>query len=435
MAHTTDFREFIRYTSLNVLGMLCLSCYILADTFFIAQGMGSDGLAALNLALPVYSFIHGSGLLLGVGGATRFSILKHQGRERQGQQVYTQAMGIAGVLAVLFVMTGVLLSDHIALWLGAEGEVHGMAKTYLQVLLLFSPLFLLQDITLAFVRNDGAPHLVMLGMMSSSLSNIVLDYVFIFMLDMGMFGAVFATSIVPAIGLCVQLPFFLRGKNTFRLVRGAWSWRQTRSIVVTGLPSLIGEVSAGVVMIVFNIIVLSLGGNLAVAAYGVVCNLAIVVTAIYTGAAQGVQPLVSRCHGAGEGDRAARFLRYALLFTLGVSAVIYAVMFLGASPLTALFNSERDPQLQAMAEQGLKLYFLSCFFTGINVVLAIFFSCVERSRQANVMSVLRGFVLVIPMAFLLAWLGGMTALWCAVAVTEGLVTVLGAAFLRRMRAE
>jgi len=426
-------QEFIRYVALNVLGMMGLSCYILADTFFIAQGMGSDGLAALNLALPVYSFIHGSGLLLGVGGATRFSILKSQGKIREGQQSYTQAMGIAGILAVFFVLVGLLFSNHIAAWLGARGEVHRMAKIYLQVLLLFSPLFLLQDLTLAFVRNDGAPHLVMLGMMSSSLSNIVLDYVFIFMLDMGMFGAVFATSIVPAISLCVQLPFFLRGKNTFRLVRGPWSGKLTCSIAVTGLLSLIAELSSGVVMIVFNIIVLSLGGNLAVAAYGVVCNLAIVATAIYTGTAQGVQPLVSRSHGAGEKERTIRFLRYALVFTLGISAVIYAVMFLGAEPLTALFNSEKDPQLQAMAEQGLKLYFLSCFFAGVNVVLAIFFSCVERPRQANVISVLRGFVLVIPMAFLMAWLGGMTALWCAVAVTEGIVTVLGTVFLWGMR--
>ena len=432
MENMSDVREFLRYTSLNVLGMLCLSCYILADTFFIAQKMGSNGLAALNLALPVYSFIHGSGLLLGVGGATRFSILKHQGKLSRGQQAYTQAMGIGAALAVVFVLAGLLLSDSIAALLGAEGEVHRMAKTYLQVLLLFSPLFLLQDITLAFVRNDGAPHLVMWGMTSSSLSNSVLDYIFIFLLDMGMFGAVFATSIVPAIGLCVQLPFFLKKKNTFRLVRGAWNAGLTRSIAVTGLPSLIAELSSGVVMIVFNIIILSLGGNLAVAAYGVVCNLAIVGTAVYTGAAQGVQPLISRSHGAGEPERAARFLKYALGFVLAVSVVIYAVIFLGAAPLTTLFKSERDPQLQVMAQQGLRLYFLSCFFTGINVVLAIYFACVERSRQANVMSVLRGFVLVIPMAFLLARLGGMTALWCAVAVTEVLVCALGVVFLKRI---
>lgn len=430
MEDTRDLREFIRYVALNVLGMLGLSCYILADTFFIARKLGSDGLAALNLALPVYSFIHGSGLLLGVGGATRFTILKHQGRLKEGQQVYTLVMSVAAVLAAVFVFTGLFLSDEIASLLGAQGTVHPMAKIYLQVLLLFSPLFLMQDLTLAFVRNDGAPHLVMWGMLASSMSNIVLDIVFIFWLDMGMFGAVFATSLVPAISLAVQLPFFLKKKNTFRLVTGRWTGKELRLVAVTGLPSLIGELSSGVVMIVFNIIVLSLGGNLAVAAYGVVCNLAIVVTAIYTGAAQGMQPLVSRCQGRGERARGIRFLKYGLGFVLGVSVLIYGVVFVFADPIAAAFNEAGDVLLQQMARQGLRIYFVSCFFAGINIVLAIYFACVERARSANLISVLRGFVLVIPMAFLLAWLGGLTGLWCAVAVTEALVAVLGWALWR-----
>lgn len=431
MKKTSDVREFIRYTVPNVLGMVGLSCYILADTFFVAKGMGSNGLTALNLAIPVYSFIHGTGLMLGMGGATRYSILRSQGRPEDAQAVYTHTLGLAAGFALLFFLLGLFGSHAITRLLGADEVVYDMTHTYLRVLLLFSPLFLLNDITLPFVRNDGAPRLAMCGLMASSFSNIILDYIFIFPLNMGIFGAVFATSIAPAISLAVFLPFFLKGKNSFRPVRCPLQPHILGSIMTLGLPSLVTEVSAGVVMIVFNTILLSLQGNLAVAAYGVVSNLALVVTSIYTGIAQGTQPLFSRCYGSGRPDHATRFLKDAFITSLSLSTVIYTLVFLGADPIAAVFNREGNPFLQKMAVDGLKLYFTCCFFAGTNIILSTYFASVERSTPANIMSLLRGFFIVIPMAFLLSLAGGMTGLWCTVTVTEVLVTVLGLLILRK----
>ena len=431
MKKTSEVGEFIRYIVPNVLGLVGLSCYILADTFFVSKGMGSDGLTALNLAIPVYSFIHGTGLMLGMGGATRYSILRSQDRQEEAQAVYTHTLALAAGFALLFFLLGLFGSHAITRLLGADAAVYDMTHTYLRILLLFSPLFLLNDITLPFVRNDGAPRLAMCGLIASSFSNIILDYVFIFPLNMGIFGAVFATSIAPAISLAVFLPFFRQGKNSFRPVRCPFRLRTAGVMMTLGLPSLVTEVSAGVVMIVFNTILLSLQGNLAVAAYGVVSNLALVVTAIYTGIAQGAQPLFSRCYGGGQHKRVARLLTYALGTALGLSMLIYALIFLGADLIAAVFNSGRDPQLQAMAVEGLKLYLTSCFFVGFNVVLSSYFASVERSTPANIMSLLRGFFIVIPAAFLLSLVGGLTGLWCAVTVTEGLVALFGICFLRK----
>ena len=431
MKPSSDVREFIRYTIPNMLGMVGLSCYILADTFFVSKGMGSDGLAALNLAIPVYSFIHGTGLMLGMGGATRYSILRSQNRQEEAQAVYTHMLGMAAGFALLFFLLGLFGSHAITRLLGADAAVYDMTHTYLRCLLLFSPLFLLNDVTLPFIRNDGAPRLAMCGLIASSFSNIVLDYIFIFPLNMGIFGAVFATCIAPAISLAVLFPFFRRGANSFHPVRCSFRPHTAGSILTLGLPSLVTEVSAGVVMIVFNTILLSLQGNLAVAAYGVVSNLAIVVTSIYTGIAQGVQPLFSRYYGGGQSERVKTFLNYALGVVLGLSAVLYILVFLGADPIAAVFNSERDPQLQTMAVEGLKLYFTCCFFAGANIVLSTYFASVERSSPANLMSLLRGFFIVIPAAFLLSLLGGMTGLWCAVTVTEVLVVLLGIFLLHK----
>lgn len=431
MKKTSDVREFTRYTVPNVLGMAGLSCYILADTFFISRGMGSNGLTALNLALPVYSFMHGTGLMLGMGGATRYSILRSQGRQEDAQRVYTHMLLLAGGFALLFFLLGLFASHAITRLLGADPAVYDMTHTYLRILLLFSPLFMLNDITMPFIRNDGAPRLAMGALITSSLSNIVLDYIFIFPLQMGIFGAVFATSIAPAISLAIFLPFFLQKKNSFHPVRCPFRLRTAGSMMMLGLPSLVTEVSAGVVMIVFNTILLNLGGNLAVAAYGVVSNIAIVVTSIYTGIAQGTQPLFSRSYGSGQHERATRFLKYALRTALGLSLLVYALVFLGADPIAAIFNSERDPHLQVMAVEGLKLYFTSCFFAGFNIVLSSYFASVERSTPANAISLLRGFFIVIPAAIVLSLLGGLHGLWCAMTITEALVSLFGIIVLRK----
>lgn len=187
MNNAKCFKEFAKYTSLNVLGMIGLSCYILADTFFVSKGLGANGLTALNLAIPIYSFINGSGLMLGMGGATKYSILKSQDKTRDANRAFTNTVLFTLGLALVFFAIGVFLSGAITRLLGADDIVYQMSKTYLQVILLFAPMFMLNNVLLCFVRNDGAPQLSMLAMIGGSLSNIILDYIFIFPCNMGIF--------------------------------------------------------------------------------------------------------------------------------------------------------------------------------------------------------------------------------------------------------
>ena len=137
MEKTSYFRTFCKYTSLNVLGMLALSCYILADTFFVSQRMGANGLAALNLAVPVYNFLNGTGLMLGMGAATHYSIAKSQGNDREADRYFTHAVALVCGFTALYVVLGLFFPGPIVRLFGASGEVYGMSETYLQTLLLF----------------------------------------------------------------------------------------------------------------------------------------------------------------------------------------------------------------------------------------------------------------------------------------------------------
>ena len=142
MKKTSCLGEFMRYTSLNVLGMIGLSCYILADTFFIARGLGSEGLAALNIAIPAYSFMHGCGMMLGMGGATKYSIFRGQKMVKQGNRIFTNTVYLVGIFALIFAFLGLVFSGKITALLGADRQIFRTTEIYLKTILLFAPAFM-----------------------------------------------------------------------------------------------------------------------------------------------------------------------------------------------------------------------------------------------------------------------------------------------------
>lgn len=426
-------REFFKYTSLNVLGMVGLSCYILADTFFISKGLGANGLAALNLALPIYSFIHGCGLMLGMGGGTKYSIFRGQNASKNADAVFTNTLYMAVVFAGFFMLMGIFFSQKLTLLLGADAEIADMTKTYLRVILLCSPAFIMNNICICFVRNDGNPRLSLLAMLGGSFSNIILDYIFIFPLHMGILGAVLATGIAPVISMGILSKHLLSGERGFH---AAWERPRTalfRSLVSLGFPSLVTEISSGIVIIIFNMLFLKLAGNVGIAAYGVIANLSLVVVAIYNGIAQGIQPVISRAYGKKEKGTIRQTFRYGVFTVVILSILIYAVMFLFADPITRIFNSEGNARLQELAGNGMKLYFTVVPFVGFNILVSAYFTSIERTVPAQVISVVRGFLLIIPMAFALAALAGITGVWLAFPVTEGIVCLMGVGMCWRMK--
>jgi len=433
MMSSKCFRDFAKYASLNVMGMIGLSCYILADTFFVSKGLGTNGLTALNLAIPIYSFIHGSGLMIGMGGGTKYSIQKSQKNHEAANRIFTNAVCLTAVFAAFFVLVGIFFSGTIISLFGANDSVFDMSKTYLQVILLFAPAFLMNNVLLCFVRNDGAPQLSMAAMIGGSLSNVVLDWVFIFPCQMGIFGAVFATGLAPIISMLILSPHFIRKKNQFHFTKCKPKGKLFAGILSSGIPSLVTEVSSGVVMIVFNSIILHLEGNVGVAAYGVIANLSLVVIAIYTGIAQGIQPIISRNYGVKNLGNVHATMRYALITMLLFSVVIYMVVLFGAWQIADIFNSEQNAMLQNIATEGLRLYFTACPFAGFNVIISMYFTSTERPRPAHVISILRGFLVIIPMAFLLSWIGKIHGVWCAFPATELLVAVIGLLFFACIR--
>lgn len=425
MKRKSNFKEFAIYTALNVLGMIGLSCYILADTYFVSKGLGSNGLTALNLAIPIYSFVHGSGLMLGIGGATKYSVFRGQQELQSANRVFPNTIYLTLILSILFMLAGIFFSGDITALLGADKEVFNMTKIYLKVILIFAPAYMMNDVLICFIRNDGNPKLSMIAMLLGSLSNIILDYIFIFPLHLGIFGAVLATGLAPIISMCILSLHWITNKSHFGFSKTNPSHILTVQTVSLGFPSFVTEVASGIVMIVFNSIILHIQGNIGVAAYGVIANLSLVVISIYTGIAQGMQPIISRAYGYGDKKSINQILKYAIKTMILVSCAIYLIIYLFADPITSVFNNEHNIKLQQIAVSGLKLYFTAIPFVGFNIVISMFFTSTEKALPAQSISLLRGLFIIIPASLLLSTFLGMTGVWLSFPITEAIVSILG----------
>lgn len=407
-------KEFLRYVSLSILGLIGTSCYILADTYFIAKGEGNLGLAALNVAIPAFNFMNATGLMIGIGGATKYSITKNN-------SVFVHSFVMALFFATIFFVLGAFFPYELSALLGANKDVLDITATYLRLLLCFSPAFMLNNLFMAFVRNDENPHLVSIAMTCGSLFNIIFDYIFIFPMGLGMFGAALATGFSPAVSIMVMSVHKLKKKNSFHLKSEKISFKSCLGIASLGISSFITEFANGIVVLIFNIIILDIRGNIGVAAYGVITNIAMIVMALFNGLSQGMQPLLSHEYGHGNYNNVTKIYRLGTAFSLCMAAIVYILLFIFSNPVIAVFNSENNKTLFSIANTGIHLYFSAFFFTGINIVKASYYSAIGNAKSSFIISVLRGLVIIIPTVLILSHFFSMNGVWLSLPVTDLIV--------------
>lgn len=421
--------KFFKYVSLNIMSMLGMSFYILADTYFIANGIGSEALAALNIALPVYGFMYAIANMIGVGFGTRFKI----GFSDYDYKctVFSKGVFFVSVLSIIFVIVGLFYSNSLAYIMGARGDVLELCKEYLEVILIFTPAFMLNNLLSSFIRNDNNPSLAMKAVVTSSILNTIFDYIFIYPCNMGMFGAAIATAVSPIIAIAILSTHFIFKKNSFKLIKTKIIIKEFFYLSSLGISSLINELSTGVVIVVFNLILLKYSSAIGVASYGVVANIAIVVIAIFNGIGNGIQPLVSENYAKKDFKNIQYIIRLAIVIQIIISIILYAYMYMNSEFLSNLFNPTKDATLLAMAVHGINIYFMSMAFTGINMLTATSMQAMEKPRISFIISILRGVILIVPLAIYMSNLYQITGMWYSYVITELIVSIISIIFIKK----
>lgn len=422
--------EVRHYVVRNVVATLGMSLYVLIDTLFISIAAGALGLTTLNLVLPLFNVFNGVGLLLGVGGATIFSLNKVLHPERI-RDLYSQLIIFAATLGIVLAVLLNVFATPVVNFLGANDQTRRMAIIYLRICAWSGPLYMCNYISINFIRNDGNPTLTMKATLTETLSVIVIDWFFIFGCGLKMEGAALAVLFSPLISLIV-----LSRHRHFagRQLQLHWARPQLANLgrsAKLGVAAALNELSTGVSIYFFNHVLLQLADNYAVAAYGVISNIAIVVLAIANGVALGVQPIASREYGQHHFTNVTTALKMGTLITLLLATISFVILVTFKLPIIEAFNTAHSAQLVSYARVGLPIYFTSTFFSALNLLFILFLTAINAARASFTLSILRGYVILLPTILILAALVGINGVWSAVPVTEFLVCIIASLLVRQ----
>ena len=424
-------RLFRKYLVPSISATLVTSIYILADTLMIGRGVGSLGIAALNILLPLFSLFFATGMMFGVGGSVLFSVAKGRGDEKAAKEHFTAALAGAFVMAVFYEVTCNLFFDPITAVLGRNEAMDALVREYGRILVAGAPVFMASSFLQAFVRNDKAPKKAMAAVISGGVLNVVLDYLFIFPMGMGMAGGAIATVIGSGVTVAILLSHFLSPHNTLKLTR-QFHPKQVFEALGNGLSSFVVDLSSGIVIFLFNRQLLAYVGDLGVVVYGIISNSALIVNSVCNGICQASQPIMAVNFGAGKRDRVEQTRRLAL-GTAFAAGTLFAVLGILSPGLLVEIFVEPTPEITEMAVPAVRIYFVGFVATGMNLLFATYFQSVLKPGSALALSLARGMVFNAALVFLLPVFLGVTGIWATMPVTEAATLALGLFLLFRGR--
>lgn len=421
----------------TIFGMIFSMVFNITDGIFVGRGLGSTALAAVNIVAPLFTIMGAIGLMLGTGGSVLASIHLSRDNVKTARIVATQSVG--ATVATLLLLTAVILifPEPILRVFGCSDTLMPYAKEYLMVIAPFAAPNGIILSTEFFVRLDGSPKYAMTACIISSLLNIFLDWLFIFPFGWGLFGAAIATGISMTVGAVILITYLFRKKHNIRFgavkvsTLRAWAhtFRNCGYMCRLGVSSMLAQLGVTFMMICGNNVFVRLGGDSAVAAFSVVCYISPIVFMAYDAIAMSAQPIQSYNYGAGDMDRVRKALRVALANGIGYSLIIILLTAVFSKLVVGMFIVSSDPAYP-MAVEGLRMFSIAFIPMAVNIVVMGYFQSIERVRQATVISVLRGFVLILAAFILLPMAFGIHGAWLAIPVTE-LITLAVTLFLSR----
>ncbi|TCZ74690.1 MATE family efflux transporter [Paenibacillus albiflavus] len=420
---------FVSYLIPAVLGMLLMSVNIIIDGVMVSRGVGEHALAGVNVALPAFSIIFSISLWIGMGGATLYSIALGENKVDRARSIFSQSMILAVVIVGILMVICLWRLEDLANIFGANEVILPYTLDYLNILLTFGIIYVLENVLSIFIRNDGNPKLAMLGLILTALLNIVFNYVFIFIYGWGVEGSALATIISAAIGFVVLLAHFFRKNSVLKWSKLHFKWKIVKDILIIGFPSFVTEMSVAIITIGFNLAFIHNAGETGVAAFAMVNSVHSMALLIFFGVGAALQPLASFNYGAQLFDRLKSALRIAILTALifGVIAVLVGLFF--GEYIVMLFDVKND-FLLTLTINGISLFFLQYLFLGFNIVYAEYYQSIRQTAKSTMIILSRGLILVLPLLWILPkWLG-VNGIWLVPVAAEA-ITMLGVLVMNR----
>lgn len=392
----------------------------MADAVVVGQKLGSVGLAAIGLILPVYMincmFAHG----LGLGGSVRYSRLLGQGKTEEAIGCFNGILWMSLVFSIATAILGNVFLEPLLALLGtraADGALYTATKDYLQILVTATPLFYLSNVLNYFLRNDGSQQRAGVGSVTGNLFDIGFNFFFVLVLNMGTRGAALSTALGQVITICIYLPGLSGRRHTLRfaLPQGEWV-RSSLSSLKAGLATSVQYLYQMIFFLVCNNLLIHLGGETAVAVFDVIQNTSYLILYLFEGTGRAMQPILSTYQGEHNKQGKKNVARFGFTYGLAVGGAWIAIVELWPVGMCLLFGIAGSAS-EALACIALRIYGVAALFAGINILLCNYYQACENEKPSFVLETLRGAVLLIPLTFV-CYGFGLKFFWLLFLLTE-----------------
>ncbi|MBQ8254498.1 MAG: MATE family efflux transporter [Clostridia bacterium] len=413
---------------------LMASIFGMIDAMMVGKYHGPSGSAALAVFNPLWSLIFCLGLLSGIGGSVLFANCRGKGDEGSAKQFFTLSLIFGTVLSIVSMLGIGLFQEPLFRFFGADDELLRLAKLYLKPVLFAFPCCIFSTILSSYLRNDGNPNLATTAVIIGGIFNAVGDYLCVFTLDMGIFGAGLATAIGQYMTVIIMLAHFFRKKNTLKLVKLENAFKKLKSISVTGFSTAITDLAMGIIGILFNRQIMKHLGSDALAVYGVITMVTAFAQCLAYGIGQAAQPIISQNFGAKKYSRIRECVRYSLYSSAVMGIFWVAVMMLFPNVVLVLFMDPTQA-VKEIAPAILRAYGISYILLPFNIFATYYFQSIMQPKISMSASIARGAVISGAMILLLPVILGASSIWYAMLITEILVALFSVYYMRKCNRE
>lgn len=406
----------------------------MADAVVVGQRLGTTGLAAISLILPVYmincAMAHGFGL----GGAVRFSHKMAQGDNAGARESFCQVFFTAMLAALMTAVLGIVFLNPLLMVLGAsqaDAAVVQATKAYLEILVASTPLFYFSNILNYYLRNDNNQRLAAAGSFIGNICDIVLNLFLVLVMNLGTRGAALSTSLGQIVTIAIYGIGLCRNENNMKLcfpVRG-WLKEGFRQLKA-GFASSVSYLYQMLFFLICNNALMRIGGEVAVAAFDVLQNTSYLVLYLYEGTSRAMQPLLTTFFGENSRSSLKFTRRIGFQYGIGIGTALLVFIELVPSAMCLLFGVEGE-YARHVTEFALRVYCVGAFFAGINILESNYYSSCELERATLLIQTLRGAALLLPLT-VLGMFGTLQQFWFIFPATE-IGTALLISVLRRAR--
>ncbi len=337
-------------------------------------------------------------------------------------------MVIFGIIATSAVL---IFSDSIVRFLGGTDELFLYTKEYLTTVILFSICFMCGYAMEVYIRIDGNPTFPMISVISGGILNVILDYLFIAVLKMGIRGAAIATGLAQISMSIILLTYILKKSKKLKFVKIDNFFRRVFKIISMGISEFLAEVSTGISIYFFNIAILKEIGDIGVTAFGIISYITTFVTMAMIGFNQGLQPIVSLNLGRKDYKKIRKVFKIAIITVIISSLLFYLVINIFTIDIIKAFINEKVAI--NLTKRSMKIYSLSYLLSGINILIAGYFTSINKAKQASIITALRGIILIIVLIYILPLVFGELGLWLTVPISETITLIISLIFLKRFK--